>query len=74
MTTVSRFSLASELLCFSRFDEGEYILLKPGSHEIARVNYIARTFRMIISRIDRVNRLMLDLRRHDFAPRDPPCA
>jgi len=38
MTTVSRFSLASELLCFSRFDEGEYMLLKPDSHGTARAD------------------------------------
>lgn len=42
MTTVSRFSLASKLLCFSRFDEGEYMLLKPGSHEGARADSIPR--------------------------------
>lgn len=34
MTTVSHFSLASKLLCFSRFDEEEYILLKLVSHGI----------------------------------------
>lgn len=38
MTTVSRFSLASKLLCFSRFDEGEYILLKLVSHGIERAD------------------------------------
>lgn len=32
MTTVSRFSLASELLCFSRFDEGEYTYFLNSSH------------------------------------------
>lgn len=36
MTTVSHFSLASKLLCFSRFDEEEYILLKLVSHGIER--------------------------------------
>lgn len=49
MTTVSRFSLASELLCFSRSDEGEYILVKPGSHGIARVNYAPRPIWLIDS-------------------------
>lgn len=37
MTTVSRFYLASKLLCFSRFDEGEYIPLKLVSHETRRL-------------------------------------
>jgi hypothetical protein len=41
MTTVSRFSLATELLCFSRFDEGEYMLLKPDSHGTARADRVA---------------------------------
>lgn len=39
MTTVSRVALASKLLCFSRFDEGEYIFFKLVSHETERVNY-----------------------------------
>lgn len=44
MTTVSRFSLASELLCFSRFDEGEYILLKLVSHGIERADHFLARF------------------------------
>lgn len=38
MTTVSRVSLASKLLCFSRFDEGEYIFFKLASHETKRAD------------------------------------
>lgn len=53
MTTVSRFSLASKLLCFSRFDEGEYILLKLVSHGIERVGYLVER----IAPVDRASRI-----------------
>lgn len=56
MTTVSRFSLASKLLCFSRFDEGEYILLKLVSHGIERANYFLERFALI----DRVRRTSIN--------------
>lgn len=61
MTTVSRFSLASKLLCFSRFDEGEYILLKLVSHGIERVGYFVER----IALIDRVNDIFISLCYHE---------
>lgn len=59
MTTVSRFSLAFQLLCFSRFDEEEYVLVKPGSHGIARDSklHAGRPIRAAsIGSIDRIAR------------------
>jgi len=49
MTTVSRFSLASKLLCFSRFDEEEYILLKRISHRIERANCFLERSKYLIN-------------------------
>lgn len=61
MTTVSRFSLASELLCFSRFDEGEYILLKLASHGIERAAIVSPNDSRTI---DRVGRALVNSRCH----------